>query len=62
MKDSLRADDIVAFLLNAYFRNVDDSLIAAVNSAYLDLNRTIEFKKAKSFSEERRYSLRVDHV
>ncbi|MBR0500252.1 MAG: hypothetical protein IJJ72_04580 [Bacteroidales bacterium] len=62
MKDSLRADDIVAFLLNAYFRNVDDPLIAAANLAYLDLNRTIEFKTVKSFSEKRRDALRTKSV
>lgn len=62
MKDSLRADDIVAFLLNTYFRNVEDPLFAAANSAYLDLNRTIEFKIAKSISEKGRDALRTKSV
>lgn len=62
MKDSLRADDIAAFLLNAYFGNVEDPLFAAAQSAYLDLNRTIEFKKAKSISEKERDALRTKSV
>lgn len=55
--------DITAFLLNAYFGDVCDPICTAVNSAYLDLNRTIEFKKAKVFiPEEKKADIRQSCV
>ena len=43
----LTNEDVKAFLLNAYFGDVTDPLYTAANSAYLDLNRTIEYKRAQ---------------
>ena len=54
--------DIFNFLLNAYFGSVEDPIYVAANSAYLDLNRTIEFKKAENISEEIKESLRTNTV
>lgn len=61
MYKHLSQDDIHSFLLNAYFGAIDDPVLTAANSAYLDLNRTIEFKSSK-ISEERKASLRSEAV
>ena len=42
---NLTQDDVHSFLLNAYFGEVADPFFTAADSAYLDLNRTIEFNK-----------------
>lgn len=62
LNNKLSRTDVFSFRLNAYFGNVEDPLFAAANSAYLDLNRTIEFKKAKPVSEEERDALRTKSV
>ena len=54
----LTTEDVKDFLLNAYFGDVADPIYTAANSAYLDLNRTIEFKKAPNISKERKSALR----
>lgn len=57
----LLQSDIHSFLLNAYFGAIDDPFLTAANSAYLDLNRTIEFRSSKIL-EERKASLRSESV
>ena len=51
-------EDVKAFLLNAYFGDVTDPLYTAANSAYLDLNRTIEYKRAQGVTEEKKATMR----
>ncbi len=58
----LTAEDRAAFLLNAYFGDVSDPLHTAVDSAYLDLCRTIEFKRAKSITDNQKAELRGEAV
>lgn len=58
----LTEQDVYHFLLNAYFGRVEDPLFVAANSAYLDLNRTIEFKKSGSISKEIKEKLRTESV
>ena len=56
--EKLTAEDVKAFLLNAYFGDVTDPVYSAANSAYLDLNRTIEFKRGQDVTEEKKATLR----
>lgn len=58
MDNKLTGKDITDFLLNAYFGEVSDIIFTAVSSAYLDLNRTIEFKKGQDVTEEKKATLR----
>ena len=58
MDNKLTGKDITDFLLNAYFGEVSDLIFTAVSSAYLDLNRTIEFKKGQDVTEEKKATLR----
>lgn len=58
MKKLLNERDVTAFLLNAYFGKIDNPAHTAANAAYLDLNRTIEFKKSETISEEDKIELR----
>ncbi|MBR0533572.1 MAG: hypothetical protein IJK19_02640 [Bacteroidales bacterium] len=58
MKNLLRERDVTSFLLNAYFGKVDSPVHTAANTAYLDLNRTIEFKKSKTISVKQKKELR----
>lgn len=61
-KKSLEDSDVLSFLLNAYFGKIGNPVYSAVDSAYLDLNRTIEFKKAESVSDEKKANLRQEAV
>lgn len=60
--DKLTPQDITYYLLIAYFGDVDDPIYTAVNSAYLDLNRTIEYKKTQDITEEKKALLRQTSV
>ena len=60
--DKLKPQDITDYLLIAYFGDVDDPIYTAVNSAYLDLNRTIEYKKTQDITEEKKALLRQTSV
>lgn len=58
----LTEQDVHHFLINAYFGSVDDPLYVAANSAYLDMNRTIEFKKNGTITAEKKEELRNNVV
>lgn len=60
--DKLTPQDITYYLLIAYFGDVDNPIYTAVNSAYLDLNRTIEYKKTQDITEEKKALLRQTSV
>ena len=59
-RQSLRLsdNDVITFLLNAYFGPVEDPVFTSANAAYLDLCRTIEFKTEPGVGEEIRGLLR----
>ena len=47
----LTESDIISFLKNAYFGAIEDIVSTAAHSAYLDLNRTIEFKQTEAITD-----------
>ena len=62
METCLTTKDVIDFLLNAYFGNLDNPIHTAANAAYLDLNRTIEFKKNADINDEVKVELRHEAV
>lgn len=58
----ITTDDVIAFLLNAYFGSITEPVYVAANSAYLDVNRTIEFKTAGTLSKENKEQMRRESV
>ncbi len=61
-QNKLTSKDIVSFLLNAYFGDLSAPLHVAVDSAYLDLCRTIQFKTVRSVTDDRKAALRSKAV
>ena len=55
---TLTEKDVFDFLINAYFGCIDEPIGHAANSAYLDLNRTIEFKGSNSVTDVLKAKLR----
>ena len=55
----LLESDIIAFLKNAYFGSTEDPVLTAAQSAYLDLNRTIEFNCVEAITNETKSGLRA---
>ena len=52
MKNLIEIDSrIIDFLKYMYFRNIDDSYVAAANRAYRDMNRTIRFRQKERVKE-----------
>ena len=54
----LTESDIISFLKNAYFGAIEDIVSTAAHSAYLDLNRTIDFRQTEAITDRIKGDLR----